>query len=47
MDLTNIKTCDLVKELRKREGVETKIAEPYEDMTVKVNGPAIVLVVID
>ncbi len=47
MDLTQIKTCDLVKELQKREGVETKIAEPHTDMNISVNGPAIVLVVID
>lgn len=47
MDLSSIKTCDLVKELQTREGVETTIAEPYQDVAVKVNGPAIVLVVID
>ena len=29
------------------EGVETHIAEPYQDVTVSVNGPAVVLVVID
>lgn len=42
-----IKTCELVEELRKREAVETHIAEPYKDLTVIVNGPAIVLVVTD
>lgn len=42
-----IKTCELVAELTKREGVETHTAEPYQDMTVSVNGPAVVLVVID
>lgn len=42
-----IKTCELVSELTKREGVETHTAEPYQDMTVSVNGPAVVLVVID
>ena len=47
MDLTKIATCDLVAELKKREGVETRKAEPYEDMEVSVNGPAIVLIVID
>jgi hypothetical protein len=47
MDLSNIKTCDLVNELKTREGVETTIAEPYEDKTVNVNGPAIVLAIID
>ena len=45
--LSEFKTCDLVDELRKREGVETHIAEPYQDVTVSVNGPAAVLVVID
>lgn len=41
------KTCELVEELKKREGVETHIAEPYKDLTVTVNGPAVVLVVTD
>ena len=45
--LSEFRTCDLVDELRKREGVETHIAEPYQDVTVSVNGPAVVLVVID
>lgn len=45
--LSEFKTCDLVDELRKREGVETHIAEPYQDVTVSVNGPAVELVVID
>lgn len=40
-------TCELVEELKKREGVETHIARPCEDMTVKANGPATVLVVTD
>lgn len=46
-DLKRIATCDLVNELRTREGVEETIAEPYQDISVSVNGPAIVLVVID
>ena len=45
--LSEFKTCELVDELRKREGVETHIAEPYQDVTVSINGPAVVLVVID
>lgn len=40
-------TSELVEELKKRDGVETTIAEPHQDISVKVNGPAIVLVVID
>lgn len=45
--LSEFKTCDLVDELKKREGVETHIAEPYQDTVISVNGPAVVLVVID
>ena len=47
IDLTRVPTADLVAELQKREGVETTIAEPYQDVTASVNGPAIVLVVTD
>lgn len=47
MDISNLPTRDLVKELQRRNGVKTEIAEPYQDVEVKVNGPAIVLVVID
>ncbi len=47
MDLETVPTCELVKELEKREGVETIAAEPYQDVQVKVNGSAIALVVID
>ncbi len=43
----NVSTKDLVEELRRHEGVEATIAEPYEDVEIKVNGPAIVLVVTD
>lgn len=46
-ELKNIPTCELVEELKTREGVETTIAEPYEDITVTANGPAIILKVID
>lgn len=47
MNLKDVKTCDLVLELQLREGVECMTAEPHEDVTVSVNGPAIVLVVTD
>lgn len=40
-------TCDLVEELKRREGVKTEYAEPYHDKTVTVNGPAVILTVID
>lgn len=45
--LEEVPTAQLVAELSNREGVEATIAEPYQDAEVKVNGPAIVLVVID
>ena len=47
MSLKDYATCELVEELKQREGIETKIAAPYEDLSVTVNGPAIVFVVID
>jgi len=47
MELKDINTCELVEELKKREGVEVKIAEPHKDMSVSVNGPAVVLIVVD
>lgn len=46
-DLSRFSTKELVEELSSREGVEAKMAEPYQDMEVSVNGPATVLVVID
>lgn len=46
-EIRNYKTCELVEELKTREGVETHVAEPYEDVNVQVNGPAIVFVIID
>lgn len=45
--MNNISTKDLVDELSKRIGVKTIIAEPYKDVDVQVNGPAIILVVTD
>ena len=47
MELNDVKTYELVEELKKRKGVEVKIAEPHKDMAVSVNGPAVVLVIID
>lgn len=46
-NLSNVKTCELVEELKQREGVETILAEPYESQKVLVEGPAVVLVVTD
>ena len=47
MELSSISTYQLIKELSCRAGVEKKIAEPYQDLQVKANGPAIVLVIND
>lgn len=43
----SVPTAELVNELRRREGVKTTVAEPYQDVNIKVNGPAVVLVVTD
>ena len=45
--LDQISTSCLVEELKKRESVKTKVVEPYKNQTIEVNGPAVVLVVID
>ena len=47
MKLSEIRTCELVAELRSREGVETIRAEPYQKKEISVEGPAVVFVVID
>ncbi len=45
--LEEYSTAQLVEELKNREGVETKIAEPYETLNAEIEGPAIVLIVVD
>ena len=40
-------TCELVAELRTREGVETTVVEPYAETSIHASGPAIVLNVTD
>lgn len=47
MDLSTVKTCDLVAELERREGVEKSWAEPYQTKRVEVEGPAVILVITD
>lgn len=47
IQLRNFRTKELVEELKTREGVETKYAEPYQDFNISVNGPAIILIVTD
>ena len=46
-NIERISTKELVEELKKREGVSITIAEPYEKESFEVEGPAIVLTVID
>lgn len=45
--LSEYRTSQLVRELEKRLGVEMVTAAPYQDVEIKVNGPAIVLIVTD
>lgn len=47
MEVENIKTRDLVEELKKRDGVQIEYAEPHRDKTITVDGPACILVVVD
>ena len=47
VEVENIKTRDLVEELKKRDGVQIEYAEPHRDKTITVDGPACILVVVD
>ena len=47
MELNEVKTCELVAELRERVGVEIIQAEPYQQMDISVEGPAVILIVTD
>lgn len=47
MDLSNIPTCELIKELIKREGVNTTCLNPYEDKVFIFSGPCTILEVIN
>lgn len=46
-DLSKFKTCELVEELKKREGVKTTIVAVGTTEYKHTDGPAIVLEVID
>lgn len=46
-NLKSVPTKLLSEELSEREGVEKIIAEPYQQLNIPVNGPAVILVVID
>lgn len=43
----NVKTCELVEELAKREGVEKIIVQPYQKTQINVEGSIIILKIID
>ena len=45
--LSGFETCELVEELKSREGVETTVVEPYGEISIHASGPAIVLNVTD
>lgn len=45
MDLSKVKTSELVAELETREGVNMIIADPYQKGEVSVEGPAVILVI--
>ena len=47
MDLSKVKTSELVVELKTREGVEMVIADPYQKGEVSVEGPAVILVIMN
>ena len=46
-DLKNITIKELVEELKNREGVEMKIVDRHQDEVIEVNGPCLVLTIID
>lgn len=47
ISLKEVPTKCLVDELRNRVGVQTDVAEPYANVIVQANGPAIILTIID
>ncbi|MBQ9264563.1 MAG: BC1881 family protein [Clostridia bacterium] len=47
LDLSCIHTCDLVRELENRDGVNVAELSPYESREFMFNGPAVIIEVID
>ena len=47
MELKDYETCKLVEELKQRESVDVCTVYPHETVEYKINGPAIILKVID
>lgn len=46
-NISILKTCDLVDELVRRDGVDVKYIESYERETIQADGPAVILVIKD
>lgn len=47
MNLKDIPTCELVKELEKREGVDCITIAPHQIKKFEIEGPAVILKIID
>lgn len=47
MELKDILTCELIKELEKREGVDYITIAPHQIKKFEIEGPAVVLKIID
>lgn len=46
-NFNEVSTRELVEELERHPGVEKITAQPYQDVEIKVNGPAVILIVTD
>ena len=46
-NLNNVPTCELVEELKKRDGVNVEEVAPYDEYRIEGTGPVVVLVVED
>lgn len=47
MNLQKISTVELINELRNREGVESIVIDPHQIEKLKVEGPMILLKILD
>ncbi len=47
INLKNVATCKLFEELKNREGVELKWAEPETECKITVSGPTPILIIQD
>lgn len=46
-ELKDAKTCDLINELKRRQGVETEYIEPYQVVRRELEGPMVLLLITD